>query len=166
MDNESRYSPRLMLRVYRLPEDGSAEQPRIERAEEDLLSALSLYRRGACGYLPLVTVCFLLHQALEKWLKAFIAVQGIQVSAKRLHDLHSRFMAVETKYPEFGEVRREIEQVAPEILDHKFPGDLRYNETPADIEICAKALMKAAFAVRRLGKRHFKKLEEGDHELS
>ncbi len=166
MDSERRDSLHLTLSVYRLPEDASAQQPLIERAEEDLLSALSLYRRGACSYLPLVTVCFLLHQALEKWLKAFIAVQGIPVTARGPHDLDSRFRAAETQCPEFAEVRKRLEEVAPGILHHKFPGNLRYNETPADIEQFVKVLIEGAFVVRRLAKRHFKKLEEGGHELS
>lgn len=154
------------LVFYRLQEELSTQQALIERAEEDLLCAVSLYRRGACGYSPFVTVCFLTHQALEKWLKAFIAVEGIPVSAKQ-HDLYSRLVIVEKVLPAVETVRNSIEEVDPEILGHKFPGDLRYNETPADVERYVKLLIKAAFSVRRLVKQFLKrKVKEGSYESS
>ncbi|MCX7683493.1 MAG: HEPN domain-containing protein [Anaerolineae bacterium] len=167
MGNERDGSLESVLQVYRLPEDASSQQPLIERAEEDLLCAVSLYRRGACGYLPLVTACFLAHQALEKWLKAFIAVCGLSVSAKGQHNLYDRFMVVEKKVPEFKVIREKVEAVEPEILDHKFPGNLRYNETPANVERYVEVLMEAAFLVRKLVKRQLNKsLEEGSYESS
>lgn len=101
------------LRVYRLPEEASSQQPLIERAEEDLLCALALYRQGACGYLPLVTVCYLLHQTLEKWLKLLIAVRGISASTRGQHDLYNRINAIEALIPEFSEIREDIEKVDP-----------------------------------------------------
>ena len=159
MENEYTDGLKSTLRLYKLPEEASAQQPLIERAEEDLLCALSLYRQGACGYSPLVTVCFLLHQALEKWLKAFIAVRGIRVSSKK-HDIHSRFKAVEGAEPAFGDIRNKLE-VVPEIMAHEFPGNLRYNETLPDIEQYVEVLIKAAFATRRLVKRTLQRtLEE------
>ncbi len=108
---------------------------------------------------------FLLHQTLEKWLKAFIAVQGITASARGQHDLYRRFEAVENKESAFGEIWRMIKEVAPEILDHKFPGNLRYNETPADIEQYVEVLLKATFAVRRIVKRKLNETKEGHYEL-
>jgi HEPN domain-containing protein len=159
MDNGHTDGLKSTLRLYRLPEEASTQQPLIERAEEDLLCVLSLYRQGACGYSALVTVCFLLHQALEKWLKAFIAVQGFRVSTKT-HDLYNRFQAVEEVDPAFGDIRSKLE-IAPEIMAHEFPGNLRYNETPPDIEQYVEVLIKAAFATRKLVKRALKRrLEE------
>lgn len=145
---------RSTLHVYRLPEDASSQQPLIERAEEDLLCAVTLYHRGACGYLPLVTTCYLLHQALEKWLKLLIAVRGISVSAKGPHDLYNRIVALEKLHPEFKEIRKEIEGVDPMLMDQKFPGNLRYNEIPTDIEQYIKALMSAVFRTRRLARQY------------
>jgi HEPN domain-containing protein len=153
MDNEHMDGLRSTLRLYRLPEKASAQQPLIERAEEDLLCALSLYRQGACGYSPLITVCFLLHQAMEKWLKAFIAVQGIHVSPNGQHDLLSRLEAAKIVQSAFADIQSKIEEIEPEIMAHKFPGNLRYNETPPDIERKVEVLIKAAFATRRLVKR-------------
>lgn len=59
------------LHVYRLPENATSHQPLIERAEEDLLCALALYRQGACGYLPLVTVCYT-PADIEQYIKVLI----------------------------------------------------------------------------------------------
>jgi len=141
------------LKVYRLPEDASSQQRLIERAEEDLLCAVALYRQGACGYLPLVTTCYLLHQALEKWLKLLIAVRGIPVSAKA-HDLYNRIVALEKLDPEFKKIQEEIEGTDPMLMDHNFPGNLRYNEIPTDIEQYIKALISAVFRTRRLSKQY------------
>lgn len=152
-NNDRSDSLRSTLHVYRLPEDANSQQPLIERAEEDLLCAVALYRRGACGYLPLVTTCYLLHQALEKWLKLLIAVRGISVSTKGQHDLYNRIVALESSVPEFKKIREEIERIDPMLMDHKFPGNLRYNEIPTDIEQYIKALISAVFKTRRLVKR-------------
>ena len=151
--NNQQHSLRSTLQVYRLPEDASPQQPLIERAEEDLLCAVALYRQGACDYLPLVTICYLLHQALEKWLKLLIAVRGMSASTKGQHDLYNRIKAIETSVPEFREIREKIEEMDPILMDHKFPGNLRYTETPADIEQYVEVLIPTVFKTRRLVKR-------------
>lgn len=156
MDNKPDDSLKPALRVHELPEDKSAQQQFIDRAEEDLVCAVSLYRRGACGYSPLVTICFLLHQAIEKWLKLLIAVQGLKIPTNGQHDLHPRFTALEGLIPDLGRIRKEIETIDEKILTHRFPGDLRYNETPADIERYVNVLLRAAFKVRRIVKRYLK----------
>jgi len=169
MHERHTYSLKSILQVYRLPEDASAQQRLVERAEEDLLSALSLYRRGACSYKPVVTVCFLLHQTLEKWLKVFIAVQGIPVSdeRRRPHDLYIRFQAAEEKEPAFKEIRQKIEEVEFKITDQKFPGGLRYNETPPEVEQYIGVLIETVFATRRLVKRRLtENAMEDRHETS
>lgn len=144
-------SRRLVLRLYSLPEDRSSQQPLIERAEEDLLCAIALYRQRACDYSPLVNVCYLLHQVIEKWLKLLIAVEGIHVSASGQHDLYSRFEVLEQYIPEFKGI---LTGMDPVLLGHKFPGNLRYGETPADIERHVETLIKVAFKVRWLAKRY------------
>ena len=161
MDNEHTSGLRSTLRLYKLPETACAQQPFIDRAEEDLLCALSLYRHGACGYSPLVTVCFLLHQSLEKWLKVFIAVQRISVPTKGQHELLSRLEAAKTLEPAFADIQSKIEKIEPAIMAHNFPGNLRYNETPPDIEKYVEVLIKASFATRKLVKQALKRrLEE------
>lgn len=156
MDNKPANSLKSALRIYELPEDKSAQQQLIDRAEEDLVCAVSLYRQGACGYSPLVTVCFLLYQAIEKWLKLLIAVEGLPVSTKSQHDLDSRFTALEKQIPDLGKIKKEIKEIDEEVLTHKFPGNLRYNETPANIERYVNVLLRAAFEVRRIAKRYLK----------
>lgn len=153
-------SLKLELRVYRLPEDASSQQCLVERAEEDLLCAISLYRNGSCGYKPLVTVCYLLHQALEKWLKLFIAVKGIPLNAKT-HDLDSRIRAIEQIIDGLCDIRKDIEEIDPKLMDHKFPGDLRYNDTPPEIDEYINVLMHAVFRVRKLIKKHLNQISEG-----
>jgi HEPN domain-containing protein len=160
MDNERTYGLRSTLQLYKLAENASAQQPLIERAEEDLLCALFLYRHGACGYSPLVTVCFLLHQAMEKWLKAFIAVQGISVRPNGQHDLLSRLEAAKSVQSAFADVQSKIEEIEPEIMAHTFPGNLRYTETPRDIERKVEVLIKAAFVTRRLVKQTLPRTSE------
>lgn len=39
-------------------------------------------------------------------------------------------------------------------MDHKFPGNLRYNEIPTDIEQYIKVLIPAVFRIRRLAKQY------------
>jgi HEPN domain-containing protein len=148
---------RVSLRVYELPDDTADQQRFIDRAEEDLLCALSLYTRRACGYLPLVTVCFLLHQAMEKWLKAFLAVNG--TPQPKTHDLYKLLEAANNIEPQFLRVREEIEKVNSEILGQKFPSDIRYEDTPPGIEKDVEILFQAARVTRRLVKQSLK--EEG-----
>jgi HEPN domain-containing protein len=147
------------LSAYKLPEDKADQQRFIDRAEEDLLCAVSLCRGGARGYLPLVTVCYLLHQAIEKWLKLLISVLSIGVSTKgtNAHNLRLFLTEIGKLEPEFLSIQDNIEVVDGEMLEHRFPGDLRYKETPSEIDLYIKVLLKAAFTTRRLVKRHLKK---------
>ncbi|MDD5205078.1 MAG: HEPN domain-containing protein [Desulfobacterales bacterium] len=96
------------LSVYELPEDKAVHQPYVDRAEEDLLCAISLYRRGACGYAPLNNVCYLLHQAIEKWLKLLIEVR-VGTSPQKNHDLFVLLSAIADLDPAFLSIRDEIE---------------------------------------------------------
>jgi HEPN domain-containing protein len=145
------------LRVYELPDDKADQQRFIDRAEEDLLCALSLYTRRACGYLPVVTVCFLLHQSIEKWLKAFLAVKA--KPQPKTHDLYQLLEAARKIEPKFMKVREDIEKVDSEILGQQFPSDIRYEDTRPDIEKDVEILLQAARATRRLVKQSLK--EEG-----
>lgn len=151
------------LTLYELPEDKAKQQPYIERAEEDLLCAVSLYRRGACGYLPLNNVCYLLHQAIEKWLKLFIAVgrvEGVPTRGQHAHDLRLFLTAIEALDPEFLRIRGMIEAVDGQMMDHRFPGSLRYEATKPETDQHVETLMSVAFRTRRLVKRCLKLLEE------
>jgi hypothetical protein len=97
-----------------------------------------------------------LHQAIEKWLKLFIAVrrvEGVPTKGKNAHNLGLFLKATGKVEPKFLDLLKKIEAVDGNLLEHKFPGDLRYNETPSDIERHVETLMSAAFTTRRLVKR-------------
>ena len=142
--------PRPLL-VYQLPDGWEAQQRYIDRAEEDLLCAVGLCRRGTFGYIPLVNVCYLLHQAIEKWLKMLIAVQGVAVP--RLHELHLLLDAVAAREPQVMRIRDMIVEVDEVLLSQKFPSNLRYEETPPEVERYIDVLMRAAFMLRKIAKR-------------
>ncbi len=151
--NESQW-----LSVYELSENQAEQQPRIDRAEEDLLCAISLFRRGACGYLPLNNICYLLLQAIEKWLKLLIAVRGIPAPARgqNAHNLRSFFEAIAEQEPRFATIRDRMETMDGELLDHRFPGKLRYEELPQVDRTYIKTLLVAAFETRRIVKQCLK----------
>jgi len=151
-------NPDKIPRGCQLPEDLSSQQHFINRAEEDLFTATYLYRRGICGFSPYVVICFLLHQATEKWLKAFLAMAGLPT--KKTHELRFLFDWAAKEEPELQVVKAELEEVDEEILEHKFPSGLRYNETPENVEDCIRVLCKAAFRTRRLVKRWLKRRED------
>jgi HEPN domain-containing protein len=147
------------ISVYHLPPDKESLQPLIECAEEDLLCAIHLYRRGACNYLPIVNVCYLLHQAIEKWLKVLINVRGMTVSMKgnNAHNLRSFFETIAQQEPQFRRISSKIEEVDGRILEHRYPGNLRYNETAPEIKDFVEVLIVAAFETRRAVKRCLKR---------
>lgn len=119
----------------------------------------TFYRRGIFGYIPLVNICYLLHQTIEKWLKLFVAVNGIPVSNSTWwrHDLNKLFEAAGGKEPIFLEIKETINGVDGFLLEHAYPGNLRYNETPLEIELHVGVLMQVAFVVRRVVKRWLRK---------
>jgi HEPN domain-containing protein len=140
------------LTTYKLSEHLQSQQYLIRRAEEDLFCAVMLCRRKS-GYMPLVNICYLLHQSIEKWLKVFLIIQSPAFKQKG-HDLEYLFdKATEIKI-QFEFIKSELTLVDPVILGPKFPSDLRYNETSPEIEDYIQALMRAVFKTRRLIKRH------------
>ena len=147
-----------ILRVCELPEDLASQQHFIDRAEEDLFCAMYLYRRGICGIVPYVVICFLLHQATEKWLKAFLPVA--RLPTKKIHELSYLFDQAAMEEPEFLEVKAELDKVERQILEQRFPSDLRYEDTRENVEDCINTLLQAAFRTRRLVKRWIKRSEE------
>lgn len=154
------------LIVFVLPDDLSSQQPRVDRAEEDLMCAICLYREGACGYLPLVNICYLLLQSIEKWLKVFIAIQDISVATKG-RDSHnlSRFFTALEREEAFKVIRQRIERTDPKLLLHDFYVNLRYNDTPTEIENYIKTLIPAAFDTRRVVKRFLKRRQYAPNQI-
>lgn len=118
------------------------------------MCAIWLCRGSNRRYSPLTNVCYLLHQAVEKWIKVVHAVAGIpEVNAKKEgHDLGRLLEPLEAKYPEFSSIRTMIEEVDGGLLRQRFPADLRYEEIMPEIERYVAVLMRAAFLVRRTAK--------------
>lgn len=151
---------------YQLSPDQSIYQPLIDRAEEDLLCAIALYRRRFCGCAG-NNICFFLHQSVEKWLKLLIGVTAQKLPGGiKSHELYERFrlLAQLENLHYLDEVKSEIEEVDGKILGHRFPGELRYNETPSDIESYIQVLLKAAFKTRRIAKKYLGRSDNPCHE--
>ncbi len=155
------------LIVFVLSDDLSSQQPLIDRAEEDLMCAICLYRQGACGYPPLLNVCYLLLQGIEKWLKVFIAIQDISVPTKGRdsHNLSRFFTALSEHEPDLEAIRQRIETTEPNLFSHDFYVNLRYTDTPTEIENYIEALMPAAFATRRVVKRFLKRRQYAPNQI-
>lgn len=154
---------RDILTVFTLPSDLQRQQPLIDRAEEDLMCAICLYREGACGYLPLLNICYLLLQGIEKWLKVFIATQGIlgvPTRGRDAHNLERFFTEVARHEQDFEVIRQRIAEADPQLLSHDFYVNLRYNDTPTEIENCIETLISTAFDTRRVVKRFLKRRQD------
>ena len=154
---------RAILTVFTLPSDLQSQQSLIDRAEEDLMCAICLYREGACGYLPLLNICYLLLQGIEKWLKVYIEIRditGVSTKGRDSHNISRFFNAVAEREPDLERIQREVESIEPELLSHKFNVDLRYNDTPTEIENYIETLIPAAFDTRRVVKRFLKRRQE------
>jgi hypothetical protein len=164
-----------ILITFTLPDDLQSQQPLVDRAEEDLMCAICLYRDGACGYPPLLNICYLLLQGIEKWLKVFIAIQDIRIPTNQdiripikgrdSHNLSRFFAAVAEHEPDFERIQKKIEEVEPELLSHKFFVDLRYNDTPVEVENYIQTLIPAAFDTRRVVKKFLKRRQHDPNQI-
>lgn len=142
-----------ILKVYQLPEESASQQHYVDRAEEDLFTAVCLFRQGICGVVPYNVICFLLHQATEKWLKVFVAIVGLPLSNPRTHELRLLFDCAKKEEGKFYFIKVGLEKADESMLEHSFHSNIRYNDTHGNVEDCTTALRQAAFATRRLAKR-------------
>lgn len=152
---------RRSISAIELPEDWQSHQKFIERAEEDLLCAIHLCRRKVCGYEPSVVICYLLHQAVEKWLKLLVYVRGLPVGdVRNTHNLDLLLELLQDTDPRFEAIRANIGNADRDLLRRKFASNLRYEETPPDISLHIDTLLPVAFAVRRLAKEKLRAWED------
>jgi HEPN domain-containing protein len=123
-------------------------QTMLSRAEEDLISAVLLIR-GKAIVLPatwcLTNVCYLLHQSLEKWLKAWLRFQ--KQGGTKSHSLEVLFKSAMHNLPELQSFYALLDQeFTAEIQSQFFPSDsLRYADTEEDklvvwVEVLTTAL--------------------------
>lgn len=152
------------MKVFELPTTNDrqphSQQVFIDRAEEDFLCALSMWRRGRCSHLPITNICYLLHQCIEKWLKAFLAINSLEIPKKyqRTHSLGKFLEIAKQRESLFAELRQKIADKEPKLLEASFPGNLRYSETPEEIEDYVKLLLCIVIDVRRIAKNNFRKV--------
>lgn len=134
-----------------------AQQYWIDHAEEDLLVAVYLCRRKI-GYPPRSTICYLLHQSIEKWLKAFLEINGIEFG--KTHNLFILLKKAGEKDDFFIQLLRNLDSNAHIILGENFSSDnLRYGkEQLPNTEELVSILFPVTFKIRRIVKKRI--LEE------
>lgn len=164
-----------MIRRLGLPNTNklSDQQPLLDRAQEDLICAIFLHERNPCGYYPASNICYLLHQSIEKSLKALLAITGKKYG--KTHSLHELFdnlsgHQITTNYPKMTQqavrvminkinsIKSEIEGLDPRILDRRFQSNLRYDEVDPQIDEYIKLLMKSALKMQGILRYIIKKI--------
>lgn len=152
------------MRVLQLREDWSSQQVWVDRAEEDLICAISMYKRRKCLYIPCNNICYLFLQGIEKWLKLLIPVIAAADPTVKIKDPkdygHNLRLLYETackKIPELENSKIMLEGVSRQIslLHHKAPDNFRYDDLN-DAEECARILHKAAQKTRQNIKQFLK----------
>jgi HEPN domain-containing protein len=150
----------LELVVVELNKEYEPQQPFIDRAEEDLITAYYLYCNTINGYILYVSICYLCLQGIEKWLKAFLAVN--KVLQKFTHDIPELLKAAVVLDNQFLGVLHPFEDIEEYYFrkSGKKPANyssMRYEISPTNIEIHVKTLLEAAFLTRRLAKRSLRR---------
>lgn len=148
------------LHVLRLPRKSQEDHPQqkwVDRAEDDLLSAAIVWRKGQ-PYIPEMVVCYLLHQGTEKWLKCLLAIYGIPFpqSGREGHCLRLLLEKSAQVDSCFEVLLRNLDENIPVILDRNFPSNLRYEDYLTEMETCLAFLWLSTFRVRRVAKRKIK----------
>lgn len=85
----------------------------------------------------------------------------IPINNLRTHDLRLLLISAATAEPSFAAAIEMVDGVEGRILKQTFPSDLRYEETPAEIEDYCDVLLKTAFLVRRIVKKWLRRLGNG-----
>lgn len=135
----------------------------LDQAEEDLLFATICLRRKHGDYCPIHDINYLLHQSIEKWLKAFLHVgEGIP-SKSWGHNLDALLSGCVQKDMEMIKVQAMLER-DEYLLRKDYPSNLRYREGEIydtyDLLDQFCILLEAAFTTRRVVKRWLRNNEE------
>lgn len=136
------------------------QQSWIDRAEEDLLCAFLLCKNKT-SYSPHANICYFLHQTIEKWLKAYMAINGL--AFRNTHELFFLLQQSGNKDPIFLGILQRLDQYAPIVLTSDFSSNiLRYgsDEDASNIQVCVSELFPVAFQVRRLVKKSIRRLSD------
>lgn len=138
--------PRVLQHIYQ------SQQRWIDHAEEDLLAAIYLCREKK-QYFPHSTICYLLHQSIEKWLKAFLEINGITMG--KTHNLFVLLKRAGEKDEFFSRSLQLLDQNIPIVLEEKFSSDLlRYSnsEELLNTDKIVAMLFPLVFKIRRIVK--------------
>jgi HEPN domain-containing protein len=135
----------------------------LDQAEEDLLYATICLRSKHGGCCPINDINYLLHQSIEKWLKAFLHV-GVGTPAKSWrHNLETIVKACVQKHPEMLKVQIILEH-DEFLLRNDYPSNLRYREgddyDTYNLQDQFCILIDAAFSTRRIVKQWLKTNKE------
>jgi HEPN domain-containing protein len=135
----------------------------LEQADEDLLYATICLRNKNGDYWPIDDINYLLHQSIEKWLKAFLHVGEGTPFKSRGHNLESLLSSCVQKDMEMLKVQIMLER-DEYLLRTDYPANLRYREGDIydtyDLPDQFCILLEAAFTTRRVVKRWLRNNEE------
>lgn len=135
----------------------------LEQAEEDLFFATICLRRKNSGYWPIHDVNYLLHQSIEKWLKAFLHIGEGTPSKSWGHNLDALLIGCVQKDIKMAEVQVLLER-DDYLLRKDYPSNLRYREGEVydtyDLPDQFCILLEAAFTTRRVVKRWLRNNKE------
>jgi HEPN domain-containing protein len=113
----------------------------IEKAAHDLVAGEATIATGDA----LDMVCFHAQQAVEKSLKALLALKDVEYPWR--HDLLEQLTLVKPLFPEVGEVEEDLVKLSPYAVDIRYDDEL----TP-DLEE-ARSALDVATKVHALAKR-------------
>ncbi len=110
-----------------LPNESQYDQAQsfVNHAEGDLECTIALCEVRQQDIFTVSVLCYLLHQALEKWLKAYIVV--FELPFDRTHSLQTLLDCCAKHDKDFDAIRDLFNSGEHEVmLAQSFPADLRY----------------------------------------
>ena len=114
----------------------------IEKADEDLLFAKASLKDGLEFY---PQICFLLHQAVEKYLKAYIVAK--ELDFEKIHDLGRLVKICAQKNADFDHYFEEVIDLNAYYIETRYP-DFEVKADKLQTEKALKAAEEVAKLVR------------------
>lgn len=88
-----------------------------DKAEEDFLFAKTTLAEGINFYSP---ICFHLHQAVEKYLKAYIVANNLNFL--KIHDLSQLLKICSDHDSSFNRITGQVNELNPYYIETRYPG--------------------------------------------
>lgn len=117
----------------------------LNKADEDFNFAEVNLKEGNNFY---AQICFHLHQAGEKYLKAFIVAYDLEF--EKIHDLINLLKICATKEPSFMSLLEECEFLNPSYIDTRYPVQWPTNYTKEKASKSRESAHKIAETIKRL----------------